>query len=85
MDDKDFKKPFDRPLSKAIRFARSLSDRDIVVILNAALFKAGSRHPKDHVELQYELVHEIKHRFQAFERVPKKAYDEEDDDDYDME
>lgn len=78
----DNKRDFsDRPLPKSIRWARSLSDRDIVTILNAALFKAGARHPKDHVELQYELVHEIKHRFAAFERVPKKGYEDEDDDD----
>jgi hypothetical protein len=76
------KRDFDRPLPKSIRWARSLSDRDLVLILNAALFKAGTRSPKEHVELQYELVHEIKHRFAAFERVPKKSNYEEDDDDY---
>lgn len=73
----------EKPLNKAIKWARSLSDREIATILGSALMGAGAKHPKDtHVSLQYELIHEIKFRFERFERVPRHRDDhdyEEDD------
>ncbi len=79
---RDRNKEGDRPpLNKAIRWARGLSDEDIVMVLSAELMKASATYPKDTtVPLQYELVHEIKFRFENFERVPKSDERYHDDD-----
>ncbi len=71
----------DRPLSKQIRWARSLNDHQIAVILGAELMKSRAGQSREStVSLMYELVHEMKYRFERFDRIPKQGHDGHDDD-----
>jgi hypothetical protein len=81
----------DRPrtsnAAKRINWARSLSNKDITVILQEKLMDARSNSGK-HVDLLTELAHEIKHRLTVtkYNGAPTNNsrdddYDDEDDDD----
>ena len=50
------------PKTRGIAFARSLSSRDMVAILQHELLRARSHTPQAEVTLPAELVHEIKSR-----------------------
>lgn len=66
-----------KPLTKAIKWARSLTDHEIATILGAELMRAGAVKPKDpYIQIQYELAHEMKFRFEYFDRIPQREYDD---------
>lgn len=58
-----------KPKTNGIKFARGLSSRELVMILQHELLRARSTIPESQVHLPTELVHDIKFRLEYYARA----------------